>query len=121
MITFDASGLLELSADLGDSGNRVGKEVADVVRKHGKALLDGTKSRSPVDTGELRGSWALSTSGDGRSGGMSAEVKSTVRQSFFQEHGTSKMAAQPSAGPALDVVAPGYVADMERVGGDFLD
>lgn len=119
-VSWETSELLKLAADLGDASNKVGKEVADVVRKHGQALQERTQQLSPVDTGELRGSWTLSTSGDGRSAGMTAEVKSSVRQSFFQEYGTSKMAAQPSAGPALESVAPAYVADMQRAGSEIL-
>lgn len=120
MIEFDASQVRALSADLGGATARVGKKVADATRKSGQLLLNQTESRSPVDTGELAASWAITSSGDGRSGGMSVSVRSTVRQAFFQEYGTSKMAAQPSAGPALEAVTPGYVADLERISDEIL-
>lgn len=121
MIEFETAELRKLAADLGDAAPRVGKQVADVTRKHGQQLLSRVKALSPVDTGELRGSWAIQGSGDGRSGGMSVSVQSSVRQAFFQEYGTSKMAAQPSAGPALEAVAPAYVADMQNAVERFLD
>lgn len=102
-----------------DSSAKIDAEVAQVVRKNGDLLRQNVSSRSPVDTGELRDSWKVKASGG--SGGMTAEVESTVRQSFFQEYGTSKMAAQPSAGPGLEATAPSFVADMERVAEKFLD
>lgn len=120
-ITFDSAELRKLQADLAAGHARVGKEVAEVTRKNGQRLLDATKAKSPVRTGELRGSWQMQAAGDGRSGGMSASVRSGVRQAFFQEHGTSKMAAQPSAGPALDEVAPQYMEDMGKVGEKLLE
>lgn len=118
---WDDSELRSLQADLGDAGPRVGKEVADVLRKNGELLKRNISSRSPVRTGALAKSWTVKASGDGRSAGMSVTVESTLRQAFFQEHGTSVMSAQPSAGPGLEATAPAYVADMERVGEELLD
>lgn len=118
---FDTAELRKLTADLQQAGGRVGREVAAITRKHGEQMRARASALSPVRTGALQGSWELGGSGDGRSGGISATVRSTVRQAFFQEYGTSKMAAQPSAGPALEATAPAYMADMERVGEKLLD
>lgn len=128
MVTFDDSEMRKLTADLQQAGARVGKEVADIVRKHGKALLAKAEQLSPKPpgksrraTGKLASSWEPYGWGDGRSGDMAAGIRNSTPQAFFQEYGTSKMDKQPSAGPALEAIAPAYVADMEKVGEKLLD
>lgn len=120
-IQWDDSGLRELQADLEDSGDRVGKETADVLRKHGKVMQGIAESISPVRTGDLKRGWEIEGSGDGRSAGMSVSIRNKTRQAFFQEHGTSFHPPQPSAGPALEHAAPGFIADMEKVGSEVLE
>lgn len=121
-IQWDDSGLRELQADLEDSGDRVGKETAGVLRKHGKVMQEIAKSISPVGpTGDLKRGWEIEGSGDGRSAGMSVSIRNNTRQAFFQEHGTSFHPPQPSAGPALEHTAPGFMEDMERIGSEVLE
>ena len=120
-IELDDAEVRKLQADLEQAGARVGKEITKVTRENGQRLLKATESRSPVRTGALKASWALETAGDGRSGSLSVRVRSTVRQAFFQEFGTSKMAAQPSAGPALEEVGPQYARDLEDVAAKVLE
>lgn len=119
-IQWEDSELRKLAADLGDSAERVGKEVAEVVRKNGKALQERAEQLSPVRTGALKAGWTLDVYGDGRSTDMGARVRNTTRQAFFQEHGTSNHPPQPSAGPALEAVGPQYVADMQKAAGEVL-
>lgn len=128
MVTFDDSEMRKLTADLQQAGARVGKEVADIVRKHGKALQAKAEQLSPKPpgksrraTGKLASSWEPHGWGDGRSGDMSAGIRNTTRQAFFQEHGTSKHPPQPSGGPALEAITPAFIADMEKAAGEVLD
>lgn len=119
-ISWETGDLRKLAADLGDSDDRVGKEVAQTLRKHGKALKAKAQALAPVRTGALKAGWVEYGGGDGRSGDMSVGIRNSTRQGFFQEHGTSKHPPQPSGGPALEAVAPAFVADMERMAAEKL-
>lgn len=120
-VQWDDSELLKLSADLEKAGDRIGKEVAAALRKAQKDLQAKAQALSPVRTGELQAGWQPHGGGDGRSGSMSAGIRNTTRQGFFQEYGTSKHPPQPSGGPALEAITPAFIADMEKAAGEVLD
>lgn len=121
-ITVDASELRALAADIGDAGTKVGREGAQIVNKSAQAVLRGAQERSRVGaTGDLKGGWHVSGSGDGRSAGMSRSVDNNVRYAKFHEYGTSKMSAQPMSGPALDAEEPNFVSEWEKLMDSILD
>ena len=113
-IQWEDSELRQLAADLGAAGNKITKRVAETVRDSGNELKRTAEQLSPVRTGALRGGWEVEISG------TSATLRNNTRQAFFQEFGTSKMAAQPSAGPALEAVTPRLMEGVEKVGSEIL-
>lgn len=88
--------------------------------KAGVALATATnkvsetaKSTAPTRTGALSGSITPSVSG------TVGEVTAGIRYAGYVEYGTYKdQPPQPYMGPALDAVAPSFVADMQEIAGD---
>ncbi|HEX8343497.1 MAG TPA: HK97-gp10 family putative phage morphogenesis protein [Actinoplanes sp.] len=96
---------------------RVGALGAAVVRKSGLQVEATAKLFSPVDTGHLKATIGARFEGDGRHGEMEAVISATAEYARYQEFGTSRQAPQAFMGPALDRVAPGFVAACEALGG----
>lgn len=112
-IDHDTSELLTMGAALTRHGVMVGRKAAAVVRSCG-ALLEATgKELAAVDTGFMRGSIGTDYTGSATSTEMSAVCGPTASYAPFVEWGTYRMAPQPFMGPALDRVAPVFVAGME--------
>lgn len=107
--------LVGIEATLRGQRGRVGREGAQTVRRHAHGLEALAKMNAPVDTGALRNSIGTSTTGDGRHGGISATVSTSIRHAAFQEWGTSRQPPQAYMGPALDRVAPDFVEDCRRL------
>lgn len=100
----DASALMNLGGNIARSAADTGKLVQTVVRKTARDIAADAKSIAPVDTGNLRGSIGhsdLRTIGS-TSGSAEAEIGPTANYGVYVELGTSRMAAQPFMGPALD-------------------
>lgn len=115
-MSFDAAELRTLAKDLGEAPKAAGHLVRTVVRKTAKDVERTAKGLAPVDTGNLKSS--ISTS-DLRamttSGSVEAEVRATAEYSVYQEFGTSRMAAQPFMGPALDKHSPAFEEAMAQI------
>lgn len=91
----------------------------EAAAKAGIALAEATnkvsetaKSTAPRQTGALSGSITPSVSG------TVGEVTAGIRYAGFVEYGTYKDAPQPYMGPALDAVAPSFIADMQSIAAD---
>jgi hypothetical protein len=65
-------------------------------------IAEGAAERSRVDTGAMQAGW--------HSEGF--EVTDPVPYTGFNERGTSKMAAQPMLGPAMEAEAPMFEARL---------
>jgi HK97 gp10 family phage protein len=107
--------LVGIEATLRGQRGRVGREGAQVVRRNAHRLEALAKLNAPVDTGALRNSIGTSQVGDGRSGGITATVSTSLSYSFWVETGTSRMAPRAYMGPALDRVAPDFLDDCRRL------
>lgn len=112
-MSFDASELRKLAADLGAGSRKVGPMAQVVVRKTVLDIEATAKVLAPVDTGNLKGSIGHSDLRTvGQSGTLEAEVGPTANYGRFVELGTSRMAPQPYLGPAADRHEPSFVRAM---------
>lgn len=109
--TVDTSQLNALAASLTAASAKAKTMAGMAVAKTALDCEAAAKRRAPVDTGALRNSIGTSIAGDR----MSAEIGPTVNYAPYQEYGTSRMAAQPYMGPALDEVTPGFMSAMEQI------
>lgn len=119
-IELETDKLRELAADLEKAAPRVGAAASAAIRKGSAELTRTAKSLAPKRTGALAASIEASIYGDGRSSILTAVVGPTERYGLFQERGTSRHAAQPFMGPALEAVAPGVVAALEKAASEAL-
>lgn len=114
MLSWDASDMWRLEANLRQAGLTAAIRGAAVVSKAALDIEARAKMKAPVDTGNLR----ASISSDIR--GLEAEIGPTASYAAFVEFGTSRMSPQPFLGPAFDEVEPRFIAAVEKLGGSFL-
>ena len=115
--TVDTSQLNRLAADLGRASYRATQQAQKAVTKTAADMERAAKQAAPVDTGALRASIGSTIAGDR----LSAEIGPTVAYAPYQEWGTSRMAAHPFMGPAVDAVEPGFVQAMEQIASGVFD
>lgn len=111
-----AGDLMRLSIDLTQAGQAAQFLAPRIVAKAASDVEAAGKARCPVDTGTLRNS----IGSDLDLAGASAIIGPAADYGAYVEYGTSRMGPQPYMGPALDQVAPGFIAAIERLGGDIL-
>ena len=89
--------------------------VADVYQREGGAVLADMQQRTPVATGELRGSETMTVSGQTVTWTASAD------HALFVEGGTRFMGARPYLAPAVEAgaqrIADGIAAAVGSLGG----
>lgn len=101
-----------------DAVNRDLSRAADIVESRAPSIvsktaydIEGTgKANAPVDTGYLEST--ISTDLDG----LEAEIGPTAEYGGYVEDGTSRMAAQPYMGPAVEVHVPKFEGAVARLG-----
>lgn len=119
-MSFDASELRSLSSSLEGLSKQAGRRARVVVRKTAKDIESTAKSLAPVDTGKLKNSIGTSDlRAMGTSGSIEAEVIASAEYSSFLEFGTSRAAAQPFMGPALDKHADPFEQALAQIVGDL--
>lgn len=111
---FDAGEVSSLAADLRAASSRIEAKARLEVGKSSADVERGAKIRSPYRTGNLRSS--ISRDVDG----LTAVIGPSAHYGVFLEYGTSRMAARPYMGPALDAVAPSFMKAVEELGADLL-
>lgn len=114
-INVDTSQVRALSSRIALAGARVGAQGAAALRKTALDIEADAKQLAPVDTGNLKNSISTSFTGDGRSGGMTAEVGPTAEYGIYQEFGTSTQPGTPFMGPAYDRRVPGYLDALAQL------
>lgn len=122
MAKADFSDALGLAVDLENASGRTGKDASAVVRKHAKIAERTMRNKAPKGpTGDLKKSIGIDYIGDGRSVFAAADIGPSAYYGRFVENGTAHMSPQPFVSPTLDEVQPGFVADMEKLGGEALE
>lgn len=114
---FRVVGLDELVVGLESEAALAPSRARVVVQDTAKKVTETMKQMAPVDEGELRDSITYSTKlfGSGAKGaGAEAEIGPEATRDGYPypiavEYGTSKMAPEPYAGPALDKHADEFV------------
>ena len=102
-VRFDLSEVNNLATDLATAPAKVRGEISKALTRSVNTMFGDVQASVPVDTGELRSSLEKSPAS-----GLSRAVWSNTRAAFFQEHGTSRHAPQPSFFPALEREAPNF-------------
>lgn len=120
-ISIDTSQLNRLGVDLGQAAAKVGDRVRTVLRKSALDVEANAKAFAPVDTGTLRSSIGHSDlRAMSQAGALEVEIGPTVSYGHYVEFGTSRMGPAAYMGPALDRVAPSFVAAIEAVAVEIL-
>jgi HK97 gp10 family phage protein len=114
VISFDASELGRLSADIRSSAATVAARSGAAVRDAAMETRDAAKSLAPKLTGALAES--ITAEGDG----LDWVVSPNVPYDFYVEYGTSKMPPQPFMSPAATVADTSLVEAIEEVADDTL-
>lgn len=117
----DTSEIRELASDFQRAGGRVGKQVADAVRKTTTAVERSARRNAPVDTGALRDGITQAITGDGRGAGITGTVFSSVPYARFVESGTARQAPQPWLGPAVSEHEDSFQASIDKIIGRTLE
>lgn len=91
---------------LSDAQARVKVAVGGVFRGNANVVLSDMQRRTPVDTGELRGS-ETATSDD-----TSLTVKAAAEHGPYVHYGTRYMTARPFMQDALDAAVPRVQSDL---------
>ena len=83
--------------------------VRMAVRKAEANIERRAKSKSRVDTGNMRGGWQHRAQGS-----FEGAVFNLVSYTVHNEYGTSKMPAQPMLRPAIEETQPEFEADLRK-------
>lgn len=113
-IHIDVSEARAVASRISGAGGRIGAVGAAVLRRTAFAIEADAQALAPVDTGTLKASISTSFTGDGRNGGMTAEVGPTVEYGIYQEYGTSTQPGKPYLGPAYDRQIDGYTRALAQ-------
>lgn len=108
----DASAFYELGKDLGQGPKRFVKEAIIAVRKTALDIESTAKSIVAVDTGNLKNTIGHSDFRTMGGTSIEAEVGPTANYGEYVEVGTTRMAAQPYMGPALEAHEGAFEAIM---------
>lgn len=100
-----------------------GKAVELIGQATMKATLDTqrmARERTPVDTGYLRSSIAVSVQPGQSAGSVVGEVTAGANYAAYVEHGTSRQRPQPFMRPAFEQSRDVWVQMLEQIGGRVL-
>lgn len=126
-MSFDASELRSLAADLGTVPKVAGQLAKVAVKKTAKDIEATAKAKAPRDparppqdpsrpvTGNLRNSIKTSDLRGVSQDSPAAEVRASANYAAFQEFGTSRMPARPFMGPAADKHEPAFAQAMAQL------
>lgn len=115
MAEVKVTGLEQLVGVLKD--NVTMDDVKRVVSTNGQRLTNQMKRQTTLSyvKGYSLGDTAGSINLQITKGGMSAEVKATTDYVEYVEKGTRFMSPEPIAQPSLDVIAPKFFSDLQRL------
>jgi len=113
-VTFDASEVHRLAADLALAPVHVSAESVEVVAKVARQTQRNAVRFAPHLTGLLESSIEV------RTHGLSAEVYTDLRYAGYVEYGTSDTCPQPYMRPAADLAADPLADGLGDAGEDIL-
>jgi HK97 gp10 family phage protein len=102
-LRIDVSEVRALARDVRKAGETIDPKARVVVAAGGHKVLARMQVNTPVDTGNLKASESVDIDG------LSFEAGPTADYGEYVELGTSRMAAEPYAGPALDQELDGII------------
>jgi HK97 gp10 family phage protein len=113
-ITIDVSEVYALAGDLKRAPAKVRARAETAVAVGGHRVLARMQVNTPVDTGNLKSSESVDVDG------LRFEVGPTADYGVYVELGTSRMAAEPYAGPAFDQELDGILNAIGEAGSRIL-
>jgi HK97 gp10 family phage protein len=113
-IRIDLSQVHALARDLRSAGDTIDATARVVVAAGGHRVLATMQTRTPVDTGFLKSSESVDVDG------LHFEAGPTADYGEYVELGTSRMAAEPYAGPAFDQELPTIIDALADAGARIL-
>lgn len=113
-ITIDLSEVHALARDIQRNADETPAKAERVIAAGGHRVLARMQTLTPVDTGLLKSSESVDIAG------LRFEAGPTADYGEYVELGTSRMAAEPYAGPAFDQELPGIESALAAVGAQIL-
>lgn len=113
-VTIDVSEVYGLARDIKAAPAKVRARAETVIQVGGHRVLATMQVRTPVDTGNLKSSESVDIDG------LRFEAGPTADYAEYVELGTSRMAAEPYAGPAFDQELPGIIDAIGDAGSRIL-
>ena len=105
----DASELRNLAKIAGRRSRDIPQRADRALRKSALDMVGDAKIVAPKDTGYMASTIDMASRGL-----LKVELGPTANYSFWVEHGTSRMAAQPFMHPSVDRRLPGLVKALSR-------
>lgn len=115
----DFAELMRVAKELEAAGVRALLSADKIVKAYGYAVQAQAQQFAPVDTGTLRSSISVQFVGGFLRGVVTAIIGPEVEYGGYVEFGTSVMPPHAYLGPALDRIAPAYVAAIEAIANPF--
>lgn len=113
-VSIDVSEVHALARDIKRAPATVRAKAELAVSAGGHRVLATMQVRTPVDTGNLKASESVDVDG------LRFEAGPTADYGEYVELGTSRMAAEPYAGPAFDQELPGIIDAIGDAGSRIL-
>lgn len=113
-MTIDVSEVYALARDLKKAPATVRAKAETVVAVGGHRVLARMQVNTPVDTGNLKSTETVDVDG------LRFEVGPTADYGVYVELGTSRMAAEPYAGPSFDQELDGIIDAIGDAGSRIL-
>jgi HK97 gp10 family phage protein len=113
-IRIDLSEVHALARDLRAAADTIEPKARVVVAAGGHRVLATMQTRTPVDTGFLKSSESVDVDG------LRFQAGPTADYGEYVELGTSRMAAEPYAGPAFDQELPSIIDALADAGARIL-
>lgn len=108
----DVSEVMALARDIEQNAAQVPTQARTVIHKVGYDTLATMQAGTPIDTGNLKNSEGIDFTDDG----LGFEVGPTAEYGGYVEEGTSRMHAEPYAGPAADREFPNVDEGLAAIG-----